>query len=241
MERFDLYASANRDAVFEAYRADPDWRRTYGFLRRSYWHVTSPTNWNSILAAGEIRPSGKASGLSSRFKETNFAYQRVCVALFDFLSPTEEECIESWCHAWDIMVLSGDERAVLIELSRDDLSGSVLPNSTAGHGLNYVKHLEVWYPTPIPASAFVAAYLLPRGKVFGEFNYTKIDPLQRVEPIPHIPEDPLGWLPLEVRQGLFSPPEQVQEDPIEAMIAEILKQAPATGGRPQPDRASPLD
>lgn len=108
MERFfdpgDPDDPGYAERQYATYRSDVEWHRICTFLRHGYWHVTSPEAWQAIRESGVIRPNtgGRYPTRWGQWSsERSLAYVHNWVALFDFVSPTEEEVIRVWGPAWD--------------------------------------------------------------------------------------------------------------------------------------------
>ena len=174
--------SAPEERQYATYKSDPEWRRIYSFLHHGYWHGTTPNNWKAILASGVIRPRMEGDLLGrwwSKSTERSYAYNHRCVALFDFVSPSEEEVIETWDRAWETLT-NIKATTILLRLDRRRLRSRIIPNSQgwprAPNGEIYflIPFCEVWYPEDIPTIAISQVYeLLPPSK-FGELNCTRI-------------------------------------------------------------------
>jgi hypothetical protein len=219
MERFLDFGIPDRDAdQIAAYKADQEWKRVYDFLRRDYWHVTNPAAWDAIRQSGAIKPN-----LEGRFPTSwddvvtgqSYAYLHGRVALFDFCTPSEDDAIRQWAHAWDVF-MGGGGRAlvrVLLQLTRERLVSKIIPNRRGhldGELFGCIEHCEVWYPEDIPTDAISAAYRLPVATVFGQFNpepirlNERVEPEQRKEPAPPSCE---GWTPDQAVQYVLDNPE----------------------------------
>jgi len=174
MELFDC--NSDPEPQYAAYRLNPDWERTYSFLCHGYWHVTNPEAWKAIVRSGAIRPNLHGT-YSMRFADNtwkSYGYIHKCVALFDFISPSEEEIIRKWENAWE--VLTDYERAtILIQLDRPRLMPKIIPNHygwDAQDGrqiLGCIPFCEVWYPDEIATDAVTSVFRLPPPSRYGEF------------------------------------------------------------------------
>jgi len=202
MERFHHGLPA--DPQYAVYKSDPAWRRLYAFLRCGYWHVTNPAKWEAIKESGAIKPNVD-EGFEMRFEsqtKKSIGHVNGYVMLFDFVTPSEEEIIGTWEHAWD--VLTDEVTTVLLRLDRRRLRTKVIPNSAANCGDGYISFCEVWYPEPIPMIAISSVYRVPSPAAFGEFRPEQIGKTERVEQTQRPPAvDPLAWLPEKNRRELF--------------------------------------
>jgi len=233
-------------------RANPEWQRIYTFFRRDYWHATTPENWESIKADGEIRPNigGRYRSNFNKY-EMSYSHKQEVVALFDFVGPTEDELIVVWRRAWDILTLGLKETSVLLRLDRNRLRDKMIPNSEGEATTLYVPYCEVWYPSAIAISDVVEAFRVPRHS--GSINF-RPEPVgmaetiaserreEYVEPLPAnaTKEEAVRWwqnnpngpFPQELRDllpELFDAPRE-QDDPVERKIREA--------GRIRPDSDS---
>lgn len=195
MERFDY--DNPKEPQYAAYRSDPAWRRIYKFLQRGYWHVTSPQAWDKIRESGAIKPNIDGR-YTVNFTERSYSYIHQCVALFDFASPSEEEIIQNWHHAWD--VIRSKPTTVLLRLDRRRLHSKIIPNSQArqwlaeGKVANIIPFCEVWCPEEIPIVAVSHAYRVSEARAY-ELNPIQISKTERVEPGMAISEDQIPIRP----------------------------------------------
>jgi hypothetical protein len=200
-------------------REDPaSWKRIYSFLRRGYWHATSPDAWKAIKKSGAIKRN-----IGSRYPtqfELSYAYIHEKVALFDFVSPTEEDLIQSWQHAMDFLTI----RDILIRLDARRLRRKVIPNRIGyepENGIvNYdlcIPHCEVWYPEDIPITAIRKVYRLPHSSQSAVL--TGIEAIQRLLPnaTPEIGGHPIDW------EDLCTPSDDLP-DPIGDRLREVEQQ-----------------
>jgi hypothetical protein len=101
------------------------------------------------------------------------------VALFDFVTPTEEEAIRFYHHAWDVIYQVRSPR-ILLQLDRSQLQTKVIPNAKcwpntpSGEIHGCIPFLEVWCPEDIPKNMISQIYRLDAGPVYGELNWEEI-------------------------------------------------------------------
>jgi hypothetical protein len=155
------------------YRADPDWKRLYSFLRHGYWHGQSLQAWEVTRQEGAIKPNidGRYPMRFEFQTLRSYGYNHKCVALFDFMTPSEDQVIRSWGHAWDVLV-NEEAPTILIQLNRKHLEQKIIPNSQgmqpAPSGKQYgcIPFCEVWYPDEIPTAAITSVYRVPANSDF---------------------------------------------------------------------------
>ena len=203
MERFELCDKSTREKYL-AYKTDGEWQRVYSFLScRALWHVTTNVAWEAIKLSRAIKPNVDAK-YDMRFEfetEHSFGYMHQYVNLFDFFTASQEEVIQVWGFAWDI--LTDDVPTVLLQLNWQRLRSELIPNTVASDSHGHIPYCEVWYPGDIPTSAINAVYIVPAPSEFGEFRPKKIGMIESVEPVQRLSDgDPLDWLPEEVRRNL---------------------------------------
>lgn len=178
-ERFPS-GTGTYEAQYAAYRSNPAWRRVYRLLRQGYWHGTSPRAWIAIREAGAIKPN-----VGGRFETSytnSYAFVHGCVALFDFAGPTEEEVIQVWGHACDVLTMgaaTGDP-SVLLRLDRRRLRPKIIPNCEGwppkdGRAYLSIPYIEVWYPREIPITAITSRFRLPAVHGLQEFRREPFD------------------------------------------------------------------
>lgn len=175
MEPFDPIddSDAHREPQYEAYRADPQWQRVYGFLSGMLFHVSSEKGWKGILQHGHIAPSndGHASRFDDQTVRRSFSHENSYVALFDFARPSEE-AIRTWDRSHEVITKGGP--AVLLELDRNALAAKLVPN-TAGCVAgterlisgNCIPFVEVWYPEPIPIAHVLSVHKITETQGLG--------------------------------------------------------------------------
>lgn len=184
-------AEKREKQFFAVYKADPEWNRIYSFLNHGYWHVTTPKSWEAIRESGAIKPN-----IDEQFKvnfdsttRKSYGFKHNCVCLFDFISPSENETIEHWQHAWDVLVAKKPNN-ILLQFDRPKLEPRIIPNSEAEKPGKWgvcgrIESCEVWYPDEISLDAITNVYRVPHPK-----QELSIDP----EPIPDYMNADMGSL-----------------------------------------------
>jgi hypothetical protein len=158
LERFEL-GDASPEDKYAAYRSNPEWKRIYSFLHDGYWHVTSA--WDAIRESGAIKPN-IGGRFPMKYGDRHYAYHHQCIALFDFVTPSEEEVIQTWGHACDVLSQNGP---VLLRLDRSSLDPKVIPNRDVWGREDTLRYLlipfiEAWYPGEISTDAITAKFRL---------------------------------------------------------------------------------
>jgi hypothetical protein len=173
LERFS-YAKEQDDwpLQYAEYRANPEWTRIYSFLRQGYWHVTSAEGWGAIRDSGAIKPN-TGGRYPQRFSTSDRSYAHIhnCVSLFDFVSPSEEEVIQQWGNACDVLC----EGTVLLQLDRQLLEPNIILNRDVwGHEVGYtcllIPFVEAWYAGEIPTAVITGRFRLPPVHGLSEFR-----------------------------------------------------------------------
>ena len=163
-----------REMKYQAQRARSWWNPVYGLLREGLWHVTSPDGFRGIRAGGWI--DGKSGQMSWAVSKNSYGYN----SLFDFETPTEEECIRQWDKAFDILYQRPIN--VLLQINRDVLEERLIANSVAMLDLNQhdlvIWFVEAWYPERIPVSAITKGVLFWKSP---EVAFTEFTDLQILE------------------------------------------------------------
>jgi hypothetical protein len=174
LERFEL--SDRPEETFAAYKSNPEWRSIYSFLGNGFWHVTSFESWSGILRSGAIRPNvrGRYAMRFGTISERSYGYHHNYVSLFDFRSPTEEEVIQTWARACDVLT-DGLQSLLLLRLDRRRLRRKIIPNSAAWpptyeEPFGSIPFIEVWYPGEIPVSAITGTFRLPARHGLSDFR-----------------------------------------------------------------------
>lgn len=215
MERFWPTGVPERDAAaLVEYKTDPAWRRIYSFLRRGYWHVTNPVAWKRIRKIGRIEPSG--SGNKSLWEETGASRFYRAVALFDFVTPTEDDVIKNWGNCWDVLTQGEVKSNVLLRLDRRKLRSNVISGSIAQKSLLYIPHCEVWFPGRISIDAVRAVHCLSIDVPFGELKVTQVRKNEDVNAKKRPTVSPEDWLPgVDFNSLLGRPENALDPDKIE--------------------------
>ena len=134
----------------------------------SLFHITTPPNWNAIVEAGEIRPSGAGHQGSMKYSPGHQcqAAKRQAVALFDLAAPSMMQIftnLRNWLNTLDILMKSRDRRfdshGVLIEIERDSLETVLLSGSPLSGSLS-LAHVEFHHIGPIPLRSVSRAFEL---------------------------------------------------------------------------------
>jgi hypothetical protein len=160
---------------YALYRSNPEWRRIYSFLRRGYWHVTNPKSWEDIRKSRAIQPNlggrytarwgSPGTCVEPTLTDRSYAYIHKCVALFDFVYPSENEVIHQWGNAWDVLTDQGAS-TILIRLDRRRLRSKIIPNREGrkivdDRAFGCIPYCEVWYPDEIPTTFVIGVYEVP--------------------------------------------------------------------------------
>jgi hypothetical protein len=181
-ERFEL-GDGSPEEKYAEYQSNPEWRRIYRFLHPGYWHVTDPAAWIAIHESGAIKPN-----VGGRFEtpyQRSYAFVNECVALFDFAGPTEEEVIQVWGRACDVLTmgaLTGDP-SVLLRLDRRRLRPKIIPNSEGWppkESLLSIPYIEVWYPGEIPIAAITGRFRLRAVHGLRQFRPERFDEARNI-------------------------------------------------------------
>ena len=134
------------------------------FLRREIFHTTSRDSLRAILDLGEIRPSGEFEHATSYRPDVHYGGRCGYVCLFDFETPTEEECLNRYRSKWGNVLRYHSPVTVAIKLRRSAIP-NLIPNKPPElvrdeHGQlfqpSYIPKVEVWSADPIPTSAILA-------------------------------------------------------------------------------------
>src|SRR5262249_5051027 len=150
---------------------DPEFRRIYTFLNRDgYWHVTSPQGLKGIYESGAIKPNvnGRFPVSWHDISQRSYGYIHNCVSLFDFAAATDEQFIQKWDNAHDILVGQSEPIKILLLLNGKQLLSKIIPNSDVwprtrdGECYGCIPFLECWYPDDIPVDAITKQYCVPR-------------------------------------------------------------------------------
>lgn len=124
-------------------------------LRVGLLHTTSLAACLGILEGGSIFPNTGQFPPTYPQSENSYAWFKGCVSLFDFETPSEEDCLEE-AVKW-LQFFCARPCRVVIHLDRRPLESKLIPNSSAraetGFGTMWIPQVEVWYPEPIPLSA----------------------------------------------------------------------------------------
>lgn len=163
-----------------ACKSDPVWQRVYQFLASdSYWHATSPEAWKAISLSGAIKPNIGGS-FHMRYDlntQRSYGYSQKAIALFDFTGPTEEEIIQTFSRACDI--LTAKETMILLRLDRATLLPKIIPNAQwriadrAKGGA--IPFCEVWYPEEIETRIITGVFQVPPASRNQDFDPQPID------------------------------------------------------------------
>lgn len=161
--------------LYQTYRAKCWWSPIYSLLRHGLWHITSPDGFRAIQIDGWI--DGVKGQISWEQSAKSYGGKRGYNSLFDFETPTEEDCIRQWDNA--ISILHRLPINVLLQLDRDLLKEKLIANSAARIELTsdgFIRCVEAWYPEPIPVSAITKGVLFRDSwkMSFEEFTDLKI-------------------------------------------------------------------
>lgn len=173
-----LTEEARREQVYQVQRTQSWWNPVYGLLREGLWHVTSPDGFRGIRGDGWI--DGKSGQMSWAVSKNSYGYKRGYNSLFDFETPTEEECIRQWNNAFSVLYQRPIN--VLLQINRDVLEEKLIANSVALLDLDQhdlvIWFVEAWYPERIPVSAITKGVLFWKSP---EVAFTEFTDLQILE------------------------------------------------------------
>lgn len=118
--------------------------------------------------------------------EKSYGGKHDCIALFDFVTATDQQLDDNWEHALDLV------GRVLVQLSWEQLRPKIISNDICrgkpvdGKYYGCIPFLEVWYPEDIPLSMITQIY-----RVDGSSRNFTLEPVSMSEPIePRAPESP---------------------------------------------------
>jgi len=132
-------------------------------LRRDIFHTTSLNSLRAILDLGEIRPSGEFEHATSYRPDVHYGGRCGYACLFDFETPTEEECLKHYRNKWGSVLRCHSPVTIAIRLRRSAIP-NLIPNTPPElvrdeHGQLfqpvYIPKVEVWSAEPIPTSAIL--------------------------------------------------------------------------------------
>lgn len=134
----------------------------FPILRKGLWHTTSRNGYFGIRHNGYILPNTGERPFTWPQSADSLATHQRYVALFDFESATEDQCIRHH-YKWTGFFMIHRPVTVAIQLDRGPLEPKLIPNEMTREEPNFDKvwipYVEVWYPSPIPA-AMIQTYLV---------------------------------------------------------------------------------
>jgi hypothetical protein len=160
--------------------------------------------------------------------ERTFAYVHNYVALFDFVTPSEQEAIRQWENAWTFLRASD----ILVRLDRRRLRSEIIPNHLGRNdatACGCIPYLEVWYPDEIPTRFITAIYVMPLSSHLGDFApipTTSTDAVHLAEKVrTHKPDCPnLKWVLQFVQQLRDAKPGPSGPERIKERMRRLLEQ-----------------
>lgn len=135
----------------------------FPLLRQGLYHATSVEGYRGISREGFIRP-WNGSFRAAYPKMNSHARYHGWISLFDFQTPTEEQCFQVR-EQWGEFFVKEKPVTVLINLFRETLASKIIPNEAVEAEPNYqermrIPYVEVWYPEPISLSAVQSCVLV---------------------------------------------------------------------------------
>ena len=133
-------------------------------LRRGVYHLTSVQGYRGIRRSGEIQPNEGSFPYTYPQSATSYARLQGYVSLFDFETPTISQCLLTR-PLWDGFFIKHKPATLLISLDRKKLAPKLIPNDVAlqvpqHERGTWLRHVEVWYPGPIPFGWVVTCILV---------------------------------------------------------------------------------
>ena len=125
-------------------------------LRKGLYHLTDTRGYSGIRSSGFIEPNDGRFPDSFSQSAHSYGRSRGFISLFDFETPTLEQCISEE-PKWTTFFVQRKPSLVLINLDRQELASKLITNERVRQevGLGrpvWMPHVEVWYPDPIPFS-----------------------------------------------------------------------------------------
>lgn len=134
-------------------------------LRRGIIHSTSRDSLVGIFETKAILPNhGQLNHCNSYPLHAFQGGRNGYICLFDFETPTEQECLKHYSGKWGNVLRQHTPITIAIRLQRSAIS-HLIPNSNPQkvrneHGVlmvpQYIPKVEVWSAKPIPTSAILA-------------------------------------------------------------------------------------
>lgn len=137
--------------------------KLFSYLKKGLWHTTSSKGLTGILHDGFILPNNGERLFSYPQTENSYAFLHEYVALFDFESATERQCIEEHLK-WATFFTRYDPLTIAIELSRENIKQWLIPPRRAEQEVDFsqmwIPYVECWSSKPIPKEAIVRCLLI---------------------------------------------------------------------------------
>jgi hypothetical protein len=138
-------------------------REFWDILRPGIWHATSPAGFEGILATKSIEPNPGDRSFSFPQTGNSYALATGGVALFDFGSSSEEECIS--CHwKWTDFFYQWKPVTFVLGLERTAICAGLVANAQArrevGFSKVWIPWVEAWHKGPIPLAAIEKVLLV---------------------------------------------------------------------------------
>lgn len=136
-------------------------------LRQGIYHATSPHGFEGIQKDGYIKPN--TGGFPKTYDCNSYASHFGYIALFDFESASEQDCIEQYgkadgfyhSHKWLCHLLSLDREMLAPKLIPSEVARDQVRRGEIGRDKLKVPFIEVWYPEPIPCSWIKEYFTIP--------------------------------------------------------------------------------
>ena len=158
---------------------DPEFQRDLASFRQSrigsmfaqlegrIWHTTGVRALLDIRSAGAIEPNRGQFSFTFPQTANSYALAKGYVSLFDFATPTDEQCI-SFYMKWAGFFSHHKPCTVAIEVAMDRLPGRFIRNdhakSEVGFNRVWIPWVEAWHDGPIPLSAFNGYLFIPTSR-----------------------------------------------------------------------------
>lgn len=158
---------------------DPEFQRDLASFRESWigelfprlrgrlWHNTSLQALREIRSTGAIEPNRGQFPFTFPQTGNSYGFAKGYVSLFDFVTPTEEECIHFYMK-WAGFFSHHKPYTVAIDIAAHRLPGRLVSNEAArlevGFKKVWIPWVEAWHDGPIPISAFNGYLLIPASR-----------------------------------------------------------------------------
>lgn len=154
-------------------------------LRQGVYHLTSVQGYTGIRRDRYIKPNDGSFPNTYPQLANSYGRHHGYVSLFDFESPTEEQCFLQRSK-WEGFFTRHKPATVLIRFNRGQLASELISYECAikevGFRMMKIPHVEVWYPKPIPFSYATGLVLItPTKPIRFEIFDSDEEGLQRFE------------------------------------------------------------